>query len=334
MEQIKALVAKAERIVVIQADNPDGDSLGSALALEQIFGDLGKEVSLYCGVQIPTYLRHLSGWDRVSNELPHQFDLSVIVDTSAEILLGHLQASGQRSWVASKPCLIIDHHPVDNTINYATVVYNQPAVATGESIYELCQALDWPLNQTSREFIAISILADSLGLMTDATTARSIHIIGELVEQGVKLADLENRRREMMRKSPTITAYKGQLLQRIKYSADGRVAYITIPWSEIEQYSPEYNPSVLVLDEMRLVSGVDVAIAFKEYPDGKITAKIRCNYGKGIANQLASQFGSGGHAYSSGFKVKDHRSFDDVRQQALAAATDLLDKLEDSHEAV
>lgn len=333
-DRIRSLVEAAQHIVVIQADNPDGDSLASALALEQILGDLGKQVSLYCGVQIPTYLRHLEGWDRVSSDLPHQFDLSIIVDTSAESLLEHLQASGQRSWVASKPCIILDHHAVESTISYATIVYNQPAVATGELIYELSQTLNWTLNPASRDFIAVSILADSLGLMTAATTARSIHIIAELVEQGVKLAELENRRREMMRKSPAMTAYKGQLLQRIQYSPDGRVAYITIPWSEIEQYSPDYNPSVLVLDEMRLVTGVDVAIAFKEYPDGKITGKIRCNYGKGIANQLASQFGGGGHDYSSGFKVKDSRSFDDIRQQCLTAATELLDQLEAKHETI
>ena len=334
IERIRSLVEAAQHIVVIQADNPDGDSLASALALEQILGDLGKQVSLYCGVQIPTYLRHLEGWDRVSRELPHQFDLSIIVDTSADSLLEHLQASGQRSWVASKPCIVLDHHPVESTITYATIVYNQPAVATGELIYELTQSLQWPLNPASRELIAVSILADSLGLMTATTTARSIHIIAELVEQGVKLAELENRRREMMRKSPAMTAYKGQLLQRIQYTTDGRVAYVTIPWSEIEQYSPDYNPSVLVLDEMRLVTGVDVAIAFKEYPDGKMTGKIRCNYGKGIATQLASRFGGGGHDYSSGFKIKDSRSFDDIRQQCLAAAEELLSQLESNHEAI
>ena len=55
-EKIRAAVEHAERIVVIQADNPDADSLGSALALEHILGDMGKKVALYCGVNIPDYL--------------------------------------------------------------------------------------------------------------------------------------------------------------------------------------------------------------------------------------------------------------------------------------
>jgi nanoRNase/pAp phosphatase (c-di-AMP/oligoRNAs hydrolase) len=58
-EQIQQLVGDAQKIVVVQADNPDADSLGSALALEHILGDLGKDVYLYCGVDIPTYLRYL-----------------------------------------------------------------------------------------------------------------------------------------------------------------------------------------------------------------------------------------------------------------------------------
>lgn len=327
MEQkISELINTAANIVILQADNPDGDSLASALALEQILGDMGKQVSLYCGAGVPTYLRHLEGWSRVSDELPPQFDLSIIVDTSADSLFDALRASGQRQWVAAKPSIVIDHHNVTNTIDYATVVYSQPAVATGEVIYELAKALKWPINLAAAECLAISILADSLGLMTAATSARSIHIIAELVEAGVKLPELENRRREMMRKSPAIVSYKGQLLQRIQYSVDGRIAFITIPFAEIERYSQEYNPSVLVMDEMRLTVGVDAAISFKEYPDGKLTAKIRCNYGYPIAARLAEHFGGGGHPYASGFKVKGG-DFAALKIDCVIYASQLLNEL-------
>lgn len=335
IEKVKELISKAEHIVIVQADNPDGDSLASSLALEAILGDQGKKISLYCGVQIPNHLRHLKGWDRVSQDLPASFDLSIIVDTSSDLLLEKLSISGQKSWLTSKPCLVIDHHPVKSTIGYATINLNEKAVATSEIIYEIATKLDWSLSLPAMEFIAVSILADSLGLMSEGTTVRSIRIIADLVEKGVNLAELENRRREMMRKSPEILAYKGKLLQRVDYAGDGRIAYITIPWSEISEYSPEYNPSVLVIDEMRLVNDVNIAIAFKEYPDGKITAKIRCNYGYEIANDLAAHFGGGGHIYASGFKIKDDRSFDEVKTECLQRAIELLDKLEaDKSEAI
>lgn len=333
-EQIAALIEKAQRIVILQADNPDGDSLGSALALEHIVGDLHKEPWLYCGVDIPAHLRYLPGWDRVTNELPKDFDLSIIVDTSASSLFEQAAKTGDLQRFASKPCIVIDHHDVENTLEFATVVCNQPAVATGEVLYELAQQLDWPLNQEAKEAITVSILSDSLGLMTEATSARSIHIIGELVEQGVGLPAIENRRREFNRRSAELTHYKGELLQRIEYFDDDRVATITIPWEEIEKYSAEYNPSVLALDEMRLTTNVAVGIAFKLYNDGKMTGKIRCNYGFPVAAKLAEHFGGGGHPYASGFKIQDGRPYDEIRTACVSKAIELLHELENNHEPV
>lgn len=325
--QIKTTLDGAKRIVVMQADNPDGDSLASALALEQILGDLGKEVILYCGVNIPSYLTYLEGWDRVTKDLPNQFDLSIVVDVSAISLFENLQKSGQLGWVASKPSIIIDHHAVDVSILFATIICNKPAVATGEVIYELAQQLEWPLNLAAKNMLAISILSDSLGLISEGTTARSIHIIGELVESGVKLAELEDARRQMMRKSIDLIRYKGKLLERIEYFSDSRIAVITIPWEEIEKYSHAYNPSMLVIDDMRLTEGTDVAIAFKLYRDGRVTAKIRSNYGRNIAGDLAAHFGGGGHPYASGFKITSGRSFDEIKAETIKVATELLDKL-------
>lgn len=335
-EKIQQILADAQRVVIIQADNPDGDSLGSALALEQILGDMGKDPYLYCGSGIPSYLSYLPGWDRVSKELPHQFDASIVVDTSAGSLLENLTLSGQQGWIAAKPCIIIDHHDVEATISFAAVTCNHPAVATGEVIYELAQQLSWPLNIEAKNMLSIAIMADSLGLTTPATSARSIHIIAELVEGGVNIAELETKRREMMRKSPELTRYKGELLQRIEYFDDQRVAVVTIPWDEIQQYSPHYNPSMLVMEDMRLTTNTRVAIAFKIYSDGHLTAKIRANYGSPIAGKLAEHFGGGGHSYSSGFKMdfKDlkGRPFNEVKSECIQYATQLLDNLDHEQE--
>ncbi len=327
-QSLADLVSSAQRIVILQADNPDGDSIGSALALEQILGDLGKEPLLYCGVDIPSYLRYLPGWDRINKELPARFDASIIVDTSALSLFEQLEKSGYKSWVTAKPCAVLDHHAVENTLTFASVVINKPVVATGEIIYELAQQLSWPLNHTAKSMIATSIMSDSLGLTTDATAARSIHIIGELVEGGISLAELETSRRELMRKSPELVKYKGELLQRIEYAADNRIATVTIPWNEIEQYSPQYNPSMLVIDDMRTTIGTAVAISFKLYQDGHVTGKIRANYGYPVAGKLAEHFGGGGHAYASGFKTVEARPFNEIKSECISYATELLNNLE------
>jgi phosphoesterase RecJ-like protein len=333
-KQIVEILAQAKTVVIMQADNPDGDSLSSSLALEEILGELGIEPVMYCGVDVPSYLRYLSGWDRVTNELPKNFDASIIVDMSADGLFDTLERSGQKPLIASKPCIVIDHHQTDQTISFATVNCNKPAVATGEVIYELAEQLEWKLNDTAKEMIAVSIMSDSLGLVSEGTTPRSIHIIAELVEEGVVLARLENDRRAMMRKSPELLNYKGKLLQRIAYAADNRIATIDIPWDEIQKYSPLYNPSMLVIDDMRMGTDTQVAIAFKVYKNDKVTAKIRCNYGYAIGAELAEHFGGGGHPYASGFKVEDGRSFADVKAECIQKATVLLNQLKETkHEA-
>jgi phosphoesterase RecJ-like protein len=322
---IQKIIQEARKLVIIQADNPDGDSLASSLALEQILHELGKEPYLYCGVDIPTYLRYYPGWDRVNKELPSQFDASILVDCSSKTLLETLERTGHESWLAAKPFIIIDHHDVKPDILYANVVCNQVAVATGEVIYELASQLDWPLNKAAHNMIVSSILSDSLGLTSEAVTARSIHIVAELVEAGVKLSELEEKRRETMRKSPELIRYKGELLQRLEYFDDNHIATVTIPWEEIEKYSQAYNPPMLVMDDMRLSEGTDVAIAFKLYSDGKVTGKIRCNAGKGIANKLAEHFGGGGHAYAAGFKIADGRPFQEIKSECIKIASQLLD---------
>lgn len=325
-EGLEELIDKSNTILILQADNPDGDSLASALALEQILGDKGKEIILYCGVDIPTYLRHLAGWDRVTNELPKSFDMSIIVDTSSVALFEKLSNSNQLGWIKSKPCVVIDHHSTESSIDFSEIQIIEPAVATGEIIYEIATKQNWPLNQTASELIAISIMSDSLGLVSEGTTARSIHIIGNLVEAGVSLAALDDARRQSMRKHPSLLAYKGDLLKRVEFYNNNQIAIVTIPWNEIEKYSPLYNPSMLVIDEMRSAEGCQIAIAFKHYPDGKITAKIRSNYKITISNKLAEHFGGGGHPYASGFKVYN-KNIDEIKAETIKVASELLNNL-------
>lgn len=333
-DQIARIIADAQTIVIMQADNPDGDSLGSALALEHILGGMGKDPALYCGVDIPSYLRYLPGWDRVQKDLPQHFDVSIIVDTSAISLFEALQETpGSLAALAQKPCVVIDHHDAQSTIPFVTVTCNYPTVSTSEAIYELSGQLDWPLNSAAKEMIVTAIMSDSLGLTTEATSSRSIQIVAELVEAGVSIPKLEEARRGLMRKSPNLVHYKGQLLQRVEYFSDNRIAAVVIPWSEIERYSPEYNPSMLVIEDMRMTIDTEVAIAFKQYPDGKVTAKVRCNRSAPIATELAKHFGGGGHAYASGFKVQTGQPLAAIKAECIAKATELLDNHKQSRQS-
>lgn len=328
-QSLQELVYNASHIAILQADNPDGDSLGSALALEAILSEMGKRVSMVCAVDIAPHLRYLNGWDRVRKDIPTDVDCAIIVDSSTETLFEYYEKNGQLNWIKSKPIIVIDHHTETKGISYADVNIIEQAVATSEVIYRIARQLNWPLPVDACEMMAMSIMSDSLGLTTDSTSPESFRIMGDLVEMGVSIAKLDQARRELMRKERELLPYKGQLLERVQYDTSGRVASIVIPWNEIEKYSPLYNPSMLVIDDMRMVVGVDVAVAYKVYKDGKITAKIRCNFGKPIGSDLANHFGGGGHPYASGFKLMDgKKKIDEVIAEVNKKAIELLESIE------
>ena len=211
--------------------------------------------------------------------------------------------AGVGHFLETQPVIVLDHHATDSTLTFDATHVNQPVVAAGELIYNLAHTAGWVINPQAAENMLIAIMSDSLGLTTQNTTADSFRVAGELTALGASNSAIEERRREFMKKSPEILAYKGRLIERIEYLLDGKLAIIHIPWEEIQKYSDQYNPSVLVLDEMRLVEGVEVACAIKTYPDGKLTGKLRSNMP--VSEQIAGYFGGGGHAYAAGFRVYD-----------------------------
>lgn len=314
----KQLIESANKIVILQAENPDGDSLGSSLALEEILSDLGKSVHLYCHVETPKYMRYITGWDRVSPDFPLDADMAIIVDTAADVLLGKaLDTPGVRHFLESHPVLVIDHHTTASSLSFDHTMLTMDAVASSHVIYSLAEHAGWPINQQAAENMMIALMSDSLGLSTQNVTPETYFVAGKLAELGASNSVIEERRREFMKKSPEILAYKGELISRIEYLLDGKLAIVHIPWDDIRKYSDQYNPSVLVLDEMRLVEGVELGVAIKTYPDGKVTGKLRAN--TPIAEQVAGYFGGGGHSYAAGFRA--YESYDTIIRE-LVDATD------------
>ena len=325
-ETAKTLVEQAKKIVVIQAENPDGDSLGSALALEEILGDMGKSVQLHCPIELPKYLHYISGWDRVVAEIDTSADLFIIVDTTAEILLSKtLEIAGVRRAFADKKVLVIDHHISESTLSFENTLLSQLGVSTSEVIYRICEINGWSINPQAAEDLLIALMSDSRGLTTQSSTADSFFVAGKLTELGASNATIEERRRQFMKKAPEILEYKGRLLQRIEYFLDGKLALIHIPFEEIQTYSDKYNPSVLVLDEMRLVEGVEATIAIKTYPDGKLTGKLLTN--APIAADIAGYFGGGGHPYAAGFRI--YEQYDESVKEIITATDKALKEQSD-----
>ena len=310
-----------EKICVIQAENPDGDSLGSAIALDYLLD--GKEVSLYCPVNIPRYLHYFADWSRVTNEFDYKADGYIIVDTAAKVLLSRLlDDTAIKNRLYAAPVLVIDHHETPDDLDFVHEAIIEARPSCTEVIYRIAKDQGIEINQPAAEAIFQGLLSDTLGLTSVAVTAETFEIAADLTRLGATIAELEDRRREFMKKSPRILDYKADLIKRIEYHLDGELATVHIPWDDIREYSDEYNPNVLILEEMRLVEGVKVAVAIKTYPDGKVTGKIRCGSEAMIADKIAGYFGGGGHPYAAGF-----RTYDTTYEEVIADLVKILPEM-------
>ena len=317
-------LADKKSICIIQAENPDGDSLGSAIALDYLLND--KNVSLYCPIDIPKYLHYFDDWSRVTNEFDFKADGYIIVDTAAQVLLSKLlEDTAIKNRLYNAPVLVIDHHESldDLEFPHESIIEVRPACT--EVIYRIALEQKIPINKEAAGAIFQGILSDTLGLTSNSVTAETFKIAAELTKLGANISELEDKRREFMKKSPRILDYKADLIKRIDYSLDGELATVHIPWDDIREYSDEYNPNVLILEEMRLVEGVKVAVAIKTYPDGKITGKIRCTSDAPIAEKIAGYFGGGGHPMAAGFRTYD-MSYEDAVKELVHIVPELLNE--------
>lgn len=335
---LKQLVEKAQKIVILIANNPDADAVGSALGLEAILSDLDKEVSLYCRVNIPFYLHFLEGWDRISPDLVSTYDLAIMVDNSSQALITSDNDPQVITRLRQKPLVILDHHPVKSDIDFAELIINQPELsATGELVFSIAQSLNWPLTKEAGFYLVASILSDSLGFTSQSMTNNSqpLKIVAKLVDLGVDLHDLAQRRIEYQHIPSKIIPFKGQLLKQIEFFNHDQIACLVVEPQDIKDYSHIFNPTI-VLDEMRFVDNVKLSLGFKKYVDPsnnliKVTLRIRCHHNCQQAQTLAQTFGGGGHVYAAGVKWEaPNLNFDMIKQEVLTKAEELL-KLE-SHE--
>ena len=270
-------------------------------------------------------------------DFPKEFDLAVMVDCGTDNLLGISDQDlvFKEQLARGMKLAIIDHHPDTEVIKQADIVINQPeAVATGQLIYQIVVDLNWPLDKIIADCLAISILADSLNLTAQqlVNNPKPFQVMAELVKIGVNLSDINDRKLSCGKIAKEVLFLKGQLLQKIDFIADGKIATIAIETEEIELYRKKYN-TFSALDDVRFVRGVRLSLGFKKYQEvdqsiTRITVRIRC-YGQKtpVADQLATHFKGGGHPWAAGIKFEgDDLDFAKIKQEVCQRAISLLDQ--------
>ncbi len=322
------LVSECSKVLVVQADNPDADSLGSAIALEQLLTHLKKDVYLYSAVPVPEYLRYVEGWDRVSNEFIADFDLTIFVDVSTKTLLKKIIELNYYERIKKNDIIVIDHHKtVSNNIESTklSIILDEES-STGQIVYQLGKNNGYNLNDLFLKSVYISIMGDTQGLSNQLATPKTFKIIAEIIEQGIDRFQIEEKRKSFSNYSTEIYKYKANLINRTELYADNRVAIIRLNQDDINNYSQSYNQAPLMHPEILQIKGIALSIVLKFYNDGHVTGSIRSNISFPIAADLASLFDGGGHEYASGFNIRRDDSNEFI-EELISKSTKLLDNL-------
>jgi phosphoesterase RecJ-like protein len=302
LKKLNDLVGSAKTILILQPEKPDTDSLTSSLALENILGDQGKEIVLYCKDPIPKYISYFSGADRIVDEFPNNFDFTILVDTGGpQMLTRTLESYGPK--LQKKPFVIVDHHANRSSMPFETIDIIEPsATSTCELVVDIARNLDWKISAEAASLIVPGILADTRNLSIQATTPKTVRTVADMMEAGADLFAIHSAYREADALIPELLELKGRLLSRMELFADGKIALIVVTPEELKQFADIHDPADLIVYEMQWAKGVEIAVVMRNYGT-KIKVSTRANMP--VAAQACGEFGGGGHDRAAGCQIND-----------------------------
>ncbi len=294
--QIVQTLMAAHRVLVTCHRNPDGDALGSMLALGRILGKLGIEATLYSQDSVPKQFVTLPLADTIVRKVDPgmRFDATVAVDTGDQALLGDQMPSRE----AAGTLIVLDHH--SSSKPFGDLRWHDPgAAATGILVAELSSALEVTLDATMGELLWCALYTDTGGFRYSSTDARALRLAARLAETGIRPWDLavklyENNPVERVR-------LLGQVLASLELSASGHIASLSVTEGMLSACNADESMLDGFINYARAIEGVEVAVqVLQRGPSCRISmrSKGRVNVGR-----LAQRLGGGGHPNAAGCQM-------------------------------
>jgi bifunctional oligoribonuclease and PAP phosphatase NrnA len=297
--EIAEAINQAHRIAILSHVRPDGDAIGSQLALTLSLQQMGKEVFAWNEDGLPESFRFLDKSDLIQRPPsdPQEFDLAIALDTASQQRLGTaLQAIRHANrWVN------IDHH-ISNP-GYGDLVYIDPvAPATGQIVYEFLLAENLPLTPAAADGLYTAISTDTGSFRYANTTARTFEIASELIKIGVHAAAIANKLYESYPKRRVLLL--GEILPKAEFAAGDRIASLVLTNETKERLGIQPDDIDGLIDSVRAVEPVVVALFFEELPEGKVRLSMRSKDDRVDVNKICGEFGGGGHPRAAGARIR------------------------------
>ena len=298
------LIRRGERFMLTTHINPDGDAIGSEMALNYLLKGLGKEVRIINDSPLPYYLTFLdpnSEIETLANtptvplKLP-SLDGIFILDISDWQRLGRLKEMVKDS-PALKICL--DHHPAQNRPGDINMV-DEGASNTGILIFELINRLEVKLTKPMAEALYVSLLTDTGSFRFSNTNAKAHEMAAQLIRAGVVSHEIYSKVYEQG--SWDRMRLLGKLLSSIESCCQNKVAYLAVTQELLNTYHVHPDEVEGFVEFPRVIEGVEVVILFQEIGQEKTRISLRSK-GKVNVQEIAHIFGGGGHPYASGIRL-------------------------------
>ncbi len=290
---IQALIEQAERILVVTHVGPDGDAIGSLMAVGLALQQLGKNVTLMCDDKVPSRFNYLSNAKQAERpkDNPGHYDLVVAVDCGDEFRMGQSFSS----LADPKPPIInIDHH-ITNTEFGEVNVIGSTAVSTTEILFDLFPKLGVKLTKPIAMSLLTGLVTDTLGFRTVGTSSKTLSIAAALMDAGADLP-LITAQGLSMKKLSTVELWRYGL-GHMKVE-DGLI-WASISKEERAQAGFTGASSNGLTNLLADVDQAAIGVVLMEMEDSSIRVGFRCRPPYSVA-EVALNLGGGGHALASG----------------------------------
>lgn len=319
IQKIKKAIEKYGRFLITAHINPEGDSLGSQLAMASLLRALNKDVMIINSDAVPEHFRFLPGADLIRGKAKvanKKFDAAIVLDCP------NLGRTGVvRGIVKKTECVInIDHHVSNEHFGDINWVEKQ-ASSAGEMVYRLFKEIGVGITKEVALYLYIAILTDTGSFNYDNTSAATHEIISELLGYGIAPYDVS----KCVYENKSVRAVKllGEALSGLEVTAGGKIAYLAVRKKDFERTKAKPMDCEDFVSFARSIKGVYVALFFRE--DKKKANHFHVSFrskGKVDVNKVAAQFGGGGHRSASGCTLTG--SFYDVKKKVLKRVSDEL----------
>ena len=315
-EKVAEAIHSGNRFIVTSHANPDGDALGSMLALSIGLKSLGKNVKIYSQDGVPSPLAFLPSADKVTRDLTleERFDVGFIVDCAERERVGELFA---RTKNIAK-LVIIDHHIKSDPSGDINLI-DPKAPSTGELVLRLLQTMKIPIDREIAINVYCTLVADTGSFRYSNTTADVFKTAAMLVEKGADPWDVS---RNLFDSYPANRLKAlGMVLQTLEISPDGRYASIEVTRKMMQEASVDVETTEGFINYPRSIQSVEVAVQFREEEEGKVKVSFRSKDQVDVA-ALAHSFGGGGHIRAAGCTVEG--PVKNVKRKILNAVEEVL----------